>query len=61
MISVTGLYSFRGGTWHGLWYQRGAKSGGGTDDNTKELHRHGLSWGGGLVLGDAEGGWLGWV
>jgi hypothetical protein len=46
MISVTGLYSIRGGTWHGLWYQRGAKNGRGTDDSTKELHRHGLSWGG---------------
>jgi len=61
MVSVTGLYGIRGGTWHGLWYQRGAKNGDGTDDSTKKLHRHSLSWGGELVLGDAEGGWLGWV
>ncbi len=61
MISVTGLCSIRGGSGHGLWYQRGVKNGGDTDDSTKELHRHGLSWGGGPVLGDAEGGWLGWV
>ncbi len=43
MISVTGLCSIRGGSGHGLWYQRGVKNGGGTDDSTKELHRHGLS------------------